>query len=1325
MPEENKEKKATPLAPAKEAKKDSFTFSDKIKESKSGGSKSFANRISSKIGRDGKPKQTIFERTKRDAPFLIAALVALLLLPFLYKYSGSVSDGDKMITPGSEEQYFNPNERYAFASDMEDPDQIAQLSGRDSLDLIRSPYAAEEEEMTGTDYRGSYDESYRDAYAGAKTSDEDTNVDIEENTTNIYKKRGKAATRAAFKRAATKINGMPNSSLKSGRGDKLAVGNWGGGLKGAAKKAKADTPTSSPKPVSLQPLQAAAKPSRSAFGNTAAAMRQSKDALSKADAKQALRDADIKPVEAGSFGGMSLGNGTFGSGSGDLKRNFNFQTKEPWWWDLMKTRSQMEWEEQFKRKWNWIKWGDELAQNILKGLINCLVTGNSDGDPDSFLGSGGGSVGKVAKCCGKKQKIAEPLIKQAGGTWGEDGCKTLQLSLGKDKCPSGWEAGRDGGGARVGIVRSRLSCLGLNIGGKYGVGEAGLTEDSVGGECADLFVGKTPKFRVVPTGAAQKWHTYHWVVAHNYVPLTFTEGKAGQNGVLLCSEGSDHLQMASHYSANGATDYLTSKERNYTAEYAAYEKAKKSDTFADYLAKKYSLDSATKKEIEERERAANWKSISKQDKEKLIRAMCDLAYDYSEKANVHVTDKQQILGDIYPRTDDLCVIYLAQGNQFEYGQFQKDTVEMLTKLIQNSKGLIKPQGQTEQQMAEKAFAQLDLAFIEAASMKQKLGYAKWGQSGNKLPEPILYDRFENAYIIHRGTTASATGSRNDVNKRKYRLDGEEYVRSNKCYFDADVHLECEENSEPPFATIRKGNLAAHPVGQINVHVEYVPEKGEKIAPAAKADLEPIAADAAPKTYMLTWTIPTLTKETPLAEGVLNWTVNYSRDGKPFSQSRQCRVSTESTDDGGTDDCKPGDENKNAKCCIELKGKDGYVWLDGKCIPDPCPQGADTSAECCLKFHPTGYHWDINLKKCRKDGEELAESETRLAPVISWVSRTHTDRKPVDPAKKPTVDTYTHDFIPKAFNDRDPYQHCGIPDSLVMNSKAAADWTKKVVTVYNEKHKDAINSGAMPQLSDKFQHGQYPNDAEFIDALNIANSLGIQKVPASAVCELGRDMARMSRDKHVGHKKIPNKNHNYRNELGAFLAYVHPASMLYPATRHWGTCDERFQSKYAGDGGCAEVAKGNNVPNAYHHNNYNNIGMPNIYNKRYEPSLKELGIYGNNGFPLQELAQANAGCNAFKDKYQNCGKCRNEVNAYNKDSGCALMYRDTNEGNGNACEAFAGNKEMSVAKAVEYVQTVCDVGLDQKPYGAGNKDKPVKPSQNTTGVSGNEGTERGI
>ena len=118
-----------------EKKKESFTFSDKIKNSKPIASKSFANRISSKIGSNGKPKKTLFERTKRDAPFFIAALIALLLLPFLYKYSGQVNE-EVMVTPGSEESIFDP-ERYGFDTVTGDPDgQVALFSGRDPLSWI-------------------------------------------------------------------------------------------------------------------------------------------------------------------------------------------------------------------------------------------------------------------------------------------------------------------------------------------------------------------------------------------------------------------------------------------------------------------------------------------------------------------------------------------------------------------------------------------------------------------------------------------------------------------------------------------------------------------------------------------------------------------------------------------------------------------------------------------------------------------------------------------------------------------------------------------------------------------------------------------------------------------------------------------------------------------------------------------------------------------------------------------------------------------------------------------------------------------------------------
>lgn len=345
-----------------EKKKDSFTFSDKIKNSKPAASKSFANRISSKIGSDGKPKKTLFERTKRDAPFFIAAIVALLLLPFLYKYSGSVSE-EPLVTPGSEESMFDP-ERYGFDTVAGDPEgQIAQLAGRDPLSLIKGFGSGEE----ASDDSHLYDIDR----SGLDDNQSYTGTSVEENNTNIYKRSAAPATRAAFRRAATKINSLPSAGLNSRGGGKLGVGMWGGGLKTAARKVGAEAPRTSPKPVSLQPLQAAGKPSRSYFGQGAAAeARRSRDAMSKGNAMQALMDAQMKPIEPGKIGGLTGGAFGPGGGNGDLKRSFAFNGKEPWWWDMMKKRSQMEWEAEFNRKWDWIKWKDKLLQGFLNGVLS-------------------------------------------------------------------------------------------------------------------------------------------------------------------------------------------------------------------------------------------------------------------------------------------------------------------------------------------------------------------------------------------------------------------------------------------------------------------------------------------------------------------------------------------------------------------------------------------------------------------------------------------------------------------------------------------------------------------------------------------------------------------------------------------------------------------------------------------------------------------------------------------------------------------------------------------------------------------------------------------
>lgn len=513
MPEEKDKKKSLfPFLGASDAKKDnkdSFTFSDKIKNSKPMGSKSFANRVSSKIGSDGKPRQTLFERTRRDAPFFIAALVALLLLPFLYKYSGQVSE-EPMVTPGSEESVFDP-ERYGFDTATGNPDgQIAQFAGRDSLSLIKMGDDTSATDEVTNDYIPSHD-----GYDASQESS--TSTEVEENNTNIYKRAAAPATRAAFRRAATKINPLSSAGLTSRGGSRLGVGMWGGGMKTAARKVGASGPRNSPKPVSLQPLQAAGKPSRTSFGSgSAAEARRSKDAMSKANAMQALMDAQMKPVQPGKIGG--LGGGSFGpgGGKGNLDRKFTYNGKEPWWWDMMKTRSQKEWEAKFNRKWDWIKWKDKMLQGFLNGIFSCLATGTDDWSMGKMFGAEA-DAGKEPTCCGKKaSKIAALLKQKTGKDFGKEACDNYVTEVGKDRCPTGWDDGNKNK-VTMGPIAQRVDCLSNGFGGAFGKMWSKLFGKNKGtfaeaGDCNTFAKDGIYTADFASTRNEGKWTVFHYVV---------------------------------------------------------------------------------------------------------------------------------------------------------------------------------------------------------------------------------------------------------------------------------------------------------------------------------------------------------------------------------------------------------------------------------------------------------------------------------------------------------------------------------------------------------------------------------------------------------------------------------------------------------------------------------------------------------------------------------------------------------------------------------------------------------------------------------------------
>ena len=513
MPEEKDKKKSLfPFLGASDAKKDnkdSFTFSDKIKNSKPMGSKSFANRVSSKIGSDGKPRQTLFERTRRDAPFFIAALVALLLLPFLYKYSGQVSE-EPMVTPGSEESVFDP-ERYGFDTATGNPDgQIAQFAGRDSLSLIKMGDDTSATDEVTNDYIPSHD-----GYDASQESS--TSTEVEENNTNIYKRAAAPATRAAFRRAATKINPLSSAGLTSRGGSRLGVGMWGGGMKTAARKVGASGPRNSPKPVSLQPLQAAGKPSRTSFGNgSAAEARRSKDAMSKANAMQALMDAQMKPVQPGKIGGLGGGNFGPGGGKGNLDRKFTYNGKEPWWWDMMKTRAQKEWEAKFNRKWDWIKWKDNLLKTWLAGAFNCLVTGDEDGAMGKVFGAakGAGNADKCGKYTEDDWKNCADCMNK--GKFGKASCWALFNYTGADGQKNPWSGGNQNSES-LGFFSQRIDCLSNGLGGAFGKMWRKLFGKNKGtfaeaGDCNTFAKDGIYTADFASTRNDGKWTVFHYVV---------------------------------------------------------------------------------------------------------------------------------------------------------------------------------------------------------------------------------------------------------------------------------------------------------------------------------------------------------------------------------------------------------------------------------------------------------------------------------------------------------------------------------------------------------------------------------------------------------------------------------------------------------------------------------------------------------------------------------------------------------------------------------------------------------------------------------------------
>ncbi len=1283
MPEEKEEKKATPFfVPANKEgkKKESFTFSDKIKNSKPAPSKSFANRPSSKIGSDGKPRQTLFERTKRDAPFFIAALVALLLLPFLYKYSGNVNEEPTMVTPGYEDSAFNP-ERSGFDGFAADPDgQIAQLAGRDSMSLIL-PYGAKSTDEEETDEE--YDS--RSAYMGEGSSASHSldEQDEEENTTNIYKYRKKApaATRAAFKRAATKIGRLGNAGRAGANGSKLGIGMWGGGMKTAANKVRGKAPESAPKPVSLQPLQAAGKPSRSYFGQgPAREAARSKDAMSKGNAMQALMDAQMKPVEPGKIGGILGGDfGGPGGGNGDLKREFAFSGKEPWWWDMMKQRSMMEWQKEFEYKWGWINWATDLAKNILGGVLNCLITGNDNGDMGHMFGAVAGS-GKKDECCGMdedKFKGAAP-----GVEFSEKACKGWVTAHPEVKCSTKWVSGHKAS-ANLGFFGSRMDCLTNGLWAGRQAKRAGYGVVTEADDCTTFY--QTGRYKAEVGGP--KRTMFHYVVG---IPFDKVEAFFKENNA---DKRREMLQIA--YFGKGGSFAVDSTEAQQTIN-----KTKFVPLFIETVAiknRKLNKKTAGKNGYEFSEIEGGSEAFLTAGKESKI------GMPYTEFL------KRLSDGGVVVTTEPGATpIMSAKGSKEGKSWSTGARCAYPMAFISCRNNALSVNGQPQ----EGVIVGTPAAFIKLPNLTGKVGAARPSQA--ELDK--LTPHFSVMYEIQGADQNAATGLSTSTNSATGRM-----------YF-ANVHPS-NAGYEDPSITNDHGITFQPNDGTYTVKVA-----GDALRELKQLRVGPDGENRA----VITWTVrQNYDPDEPwaIAHAIADGhgggnTVSGDKGaggsgakapGQIVSQAT-CVYFDDDTEPAPLDphSCSDGETRTNSEGCEEECKNNVWVKKDPDCpnrrIPDPVPPLPINSnpgpnpvpnAEQKVEFYRTFKSMTEDPLNDKDSGRPLL---TRNTEPKKW------NTCQIDNLSAVLLD-YDQDSETQAY----------MKAATDAYTKAKADGkATKAMKPYGV----SLEQGG--QVSDK-----HPTLAQVVDAMRISQSLGITNVPKNTVCAMARTIGIASKDPHS-----PNMS-NMFGAFAAYIDYdssffptmrVTDTSSGVGIDRRFHGCYDRRRSNQqvlaqvgqrmqqdrvnqAGQG-CGETrngAAGKNECSAFHYGHYNwnektigdlapGSGCVDRSKKKclqrdripYEQmiGLTRRNIWGK--FPLRELSTKN-GVKIFvrEEGPVTSTQTRNgTIDSYNRKN-YHKAYNKIFHVSGESC-GYGSSDMMPVDKALEYIDNLCQNGITNKP-----------------------------
>lgn len=448
--------------------KDSFTFSDKLKKSKS---LPLSKRIPSRVGGDGKAKRTLIQRAQRDLPFIIVAAAALLLLPLLSRNSG-VEYPD-----GSADRYENwVGDGSTDWIGSGDGDLVPTTGYRNPLDYIVTPKSGEESSI-----HQSYDPGESSELSSAQSSYME-----EKPARETYKPAVKPAIRNAVQRKATAIGAFRNRSMSfggasSGLTRNLAIGG------APTTNAKAASARAGVRPVALQPLKSAGAGRVLTGEGLYAEAARSLGALNQGPAKQALFEAQLRDVDGsplGAAGDPRKAAARLASQGAVPDHKFNYTNQKPWWWDMMQERSQKLWE-----LWNY-NWQKALSDSLIKistNLAMCLLTGSEDGSVKNFLGIKGGSKDVCCLVDGMELCAGDIGDYTSSSTGSGDSKETTNNSFSSIQafCKEHNAKTYISESGRKNALQARLECLGLKA-GKL----SGLSATQYQGDCDS--VNQTP-----------------------------------------------------------------------------------------------------------------------------------------------------------------------------------------------------------------------------------------------------------------------------------------------------------------------------------------------------------------------------------------------------------------------------------------------------------------------------------------------------------------------------------------------------------------------------------------------------------------------------------------------------------------------------------------------------------------------------------------------------------------------------------------------------------------------------------------------------------------